>query len=243
MKVTIITVCRNARDTIEKTIQSVLSQDYNNIEYIIIDGKSTDNTLEIINKYKSKITKTISESDKGIYDAMNKGIKISKGMIINFLNSGDYYYNNNTISYVVRKFEKVNTDIIYGDAILYDEYGNIKKIHKNVDSISLARWAICHQAIFVKKSIFKKYGNFNIKYKINSDYEWLLRCIIKNKCKSLYVDKIIVNYLMGGLSETSLYKFYSERIKISLSYHGVFGFIKNNIILKIRNRDDYFLKI
>lgn len=244
MKVTIITVCKNAENTIEATVKSVFSQDYKNIEYIIIDGKSTDKTLEIISKYKKNINTIISETDSGIYEAMNKGAKHATGDIVNFLNAGDHLFANDTVSRIVRLFKKHNSDIIYGDAILYDPnhpLQDVLKSHKYVDGISLARWSICHQALFTKKNIFDKYGYFNTKYKINGDYEWLLRNIFKNKISFFYTNKVIVKYLIGGISWTQdLKRFYYERITIAVKYYGIFRFIINNIIMKIRNKKMYF---
>lgn len=243
IKVTIITVCRNAQDTIENTIKSVTSQDYKNIEYIIIDGKSTDKTLSIINKYK-KICTVVSESDNGIFDAMNKGIRKSSGDIVNFLNAGDLLYKKNTISMIVGQFRKHNSDMIYGDAVLYDPNNplqDVLKSHKYVDGISLACWSICHQALFTKKNIFDKYGDFNTTYKINGDYEWLLRNIFKNKISFFYINKVIVKYLIGGISwSQDLKRFYYERITIAVKYYGIFRFMINNILMKIRNKKMYF---
>lgn len=244
MKVTIITVCKNAQDTIEATVKSVLSQDYKNIEYIIIDGKSTDQTLKIIGKYKRKIGKLISQSDGGIYYAMNKGLKHATGDVVNFLNAGDIYVNKSVISEIVQTFHKHPVDIMYGDAILYDlnnPKDNIVKCHKYIDQISLARWSICHQAIFTNKTVFDKYGIFNIKYKINGDYEWLLRNIFINKISFYYTNQVVVKYLIGGISWLqSPIRFYYERITVATKYYGIIQFIIYNIIMKIRNKKKYF---
>lgn len=245
MKITIVTVCKNAQDTIEKTIKSVISQDYKDVEYIIIDGQSTDKTLLIINKYKNKINIVVSEPDNGIYDAMNKGIVKSTGDIIHFLNAGDVFYKKNTVSKVVKLFKKHNPDIIYGDAILFTANGSgndILKSHKHVDKVSLARWSICHQAIFTKKYIFNKYGNFDNKYKIAADYNWLLNIYVKNKVNFLYTNQIIAKYLIGGISWLRDHKrFYYERITIAVKYYGILRFTVNNIIMRIRNKKLYFI--
>ncbi|MFH1827609.1 MAG: glycosyltransferase family 2 protein [bacterium] len=247
MKVSIITVCKNAQDTIERTIKSVINQDYKNIEYIIIDGKSTDKTLSIINKYKNKISVVISEPDSGIFEAMNKGIRFSTGKIVNFLNAGDLFYKNIVISRIVRLFEKHNPgiDIVYGDAILYDQNNQrnyVLKSHKYVDRISLARWSICHQAMFTKKSVFNKYGDFNYMYKVNGDYEWLLRSTYLKKISFFYTNQVIVKYLIGGSSWSgNRSKFYHERITIAVKYYGLFRFIVNNLIMRIRGKKLYFI--
>lgn len=245
MKVTIITVCKNAQDTIEATIKSVVFQDYKNIEYIIIDGKSTDQTLVVIDKYKTKIKKVVSQPDDGIYYAMNKGMNYASGDIVNFLNAGDVFYKKNTVSGIVKLFKKYNPDIIYGDAVLYDTnnpQNDVLKSHKYVDDISLARWSICHQAMFTAKNIFDKYGKFEIRYKIAADYDWLLRLYIKNKVNFLYTNRVVIRYLIGGVSwYQDLKKFYYERITIAMKYYGLFRFIINNVIMRIRNKRLYFI--
>lgn len=250
MKVSIITVCKNAQDTIEKTIKSVIDQDYRDIEYIIIDGKSTDKTLDILLKYKDKIDIIISEPDEGIYSAMNKGIEKSSGDIIYFLNSGDLLFNTVIISSVVKLFKKRDPDILYGDILLYNK-NNPKELtlvkHKNVDRFYLARDGIYHQAMFVKKNLFKKYGNFNIQFKLQADYDWTLRVLIKNKAIASRIDKTIAQYLQNGAS-SNYKKTWKERFQIlplyfSLSeviFVGIFYWLTYHIVIKIKR--EYFLK-
>jgi glycosyltransferase involved in cell wall biosynthesis len=202
--VSIITVCLNSEKTIEQTIQSVINQTYPNIEYIMIDGKSTDRTLDIIAKYRDKISILVSERDPGIYDAMNKGLKISKGDIINFLNAGDYLYNSSIIERIVSLFTKDNSlEMVYGDAIYYDET-NKKDFYASFhipNRYILFIRGICHQSIFTKKSAFDKFGNFNLKYSIYADHDWLLRVLLKHRIKSYYYNIPVSFYLMGGISE------------------------------------------
>ena len=233
MKVTIITVCKNAQDTIEETIKSVASQDYKDIEYLIIDGKSTDETLKIINKYKNKIDNIISEPDKGIYYAMNKGIKRSTGDLVYFLNSGDLFFDKNTVSNVVKLFSKNNSDIIYGDIALY-EFGNPKKLilrrQNHVSDFFLAHDTIYHQSIFTKRGIFEKYGKFCTKYKLSADYEWVLRSIVKNKIPAYHANLVIAKYLRGGLSFNEQESF-KERLKILPLYFSFFQILLNGLLL------------
>lgn len=250
MKVSIITVCRNAQDTIEKTIKSVIDQDYKNIEYIIIDGRSTDKTLKIINKYKSKINTIISEPDNGIYFAMNKGIKESNGDIIYFLNSGDLLFKKTTISNVVNLFKKGNSEILYGDVLLYnnDDPERLTLVqHKNVNRSYLARDGIYHQAMFVKKNLFEKYGNFNTRFKLQADYEWTLRVLVKNIDIARRIDETVVLYLLNGVS-SNYKKTWKERFQIlplyfsllEIIFVGIFYWLIYHIIIKIRR--EYFLK-
>ena len=210
MKVSIITVAFNSEKTIEKTIQSILSQDYKNIEYLIIDGKSTDNTNEICNKYKNNISKIVSEKDRGIYDAMNKGIQLATGDIIGILNSDDWYANNHVISDVVTTMQKHNADALYGDLIYVDE----KNIHRTKRYWKSGKfnkrkfkfgWMPPHPTVFIKKSLYEKYGLFNLTLQSAADYELMLRYFYKNNVVPCYLPKVITVMLQGGKSNASFH--------------------------------------
>lgn len=199
-KITVITVTYNAENFIENTIISVLKQDYKNLEYIIIDGKSTDDTVKIINKYKEHIAYFISEEDLGIYNAMNKGIEIATGKFINFMNAGDTFTKENVVSSIFKKLEN-KTDIIAGD-INYNNEGNKMVLRKTqgLDDIYNGFFSFCcHQAVFVKTYILKEYM-FDIQYKIAADFEFILRCY-KNKKQFQFINLIVANYLNGGESK------------------------------------------
>ena len=213
-KVTIITVCYNSAATIEDTIQSVLSQTYSNIEYIIIDGLSTDNTLEIVNKYKGQIAKVISEKDAGLYDAINKGIGLASGAIIANINSDDFYSDNNVIADVVTKFEQEKTDLLYTD-LYYVEAENTDKVKRYWKSGAYKKgafykgWMPPHPTFFVKKEVYKKYGVFNLNLKSAADYELMLRFMHKYECTVSYLNRVTVRMRVGGVSNASL----ANRIK------------------------------
>ncbi|WP_239448908.1 glycosyltransferase family 2 protein [Mediterranea sp. An20] len=170
MKISVVTVCYNAVQTLEKTMLSVLNQTYPYVEYIIIDGGSTDGTVDIIKKYADRLAYWVSEPDKGIYDAMNKGIKAATGEWINFMNSGDTFYEANTLAQVCTFMEGQVADIVYGDAKYIYEWGDI--IRKPFFLSELRKHMIfCHQSAFVKMNIMKKY-KFSLKYKISGDYNF-----------------------------------------------------------------------
>lgn len=217
MLITVVTVCLNCEDTIESTIKSVLSQKYSNFEYLIIDGKSTDSTLKIIDKYKSnnKI-KVISESDKGIYDAMNKATKLASGEYIYYLNSGDYFENENVLENVAKKLE-TNLDIYYGNI---RKNNIIEKYPSNINNFYLVfrEKMVCHQAIFAKRKVLLDYP-FDINLRICADRDWMIRCI-KNKKDIYYMNDIVVaNYDCNG--QSSVYsKFNADSIKIAKKYGG-----------------------
>lgn len=213
MKVSIITVCYNSEATIENTIRSVVMQSHKNIEYIIIDGSSTDKTKTIINKYSDEINVFVSEPDSGLYDAMNKGIGLATGDIIGLLNSDDFYKDNNVIEKVVEKFTG-NTDAVYGD-IVYVDKDDIAKIKRYWHSGRFSRykmklgWMPPHPSFFVRNVIYKKYGAFNKNFKTSADYELMLRLIYKHKITMAYLPEVLVNMRDGGQSNVSL----SNRIK------------------------------
>ncbi len=208
MKVSIITVTYNSSNTIERTINSVLDQNYQNIEYIIIDGGSTDNTIQIINKYRNRISKIVSEKDKGIYDAMNKGVYFANGDLICFLNSDDIYFDNNIINIVVQEFINNNIDLVYGDVVFFKK--NINKFTRYYSSkifnLKMLKYGImpAHQSMFIKKDIFDKFGNFSIKYKIAGDFDWVLRVFKNNTIKSKYLNKVLIKMQYGGVSTSGL---------------------------------------
>ncbi len=208
-KVSIITVCYNSEKTIEDTLQSVINQSHPNIEYIVIDGVSTDNTLSIINKYKDKISVLISEKDKGIYDAINKGISIATGDIIANLNSDDFYIDDKVITDVVSTFGKEKTDTLYADLFYVDAY-DINKIVRYWKSkpykegLFLRGWMPPHPTFFVKKEVYQKYGLFDLQFKSAADYEIMLRFIHRFKVSISYLPRVIVKMRIGGVSNANL---------------------------------------
>ena len=191
--ITVITVVRNGEDTLEKTILSVINQTYTNIEYIIIDGASTDSTLKIIKKYNDKITYWTSEPDNGIYDAMNKGIEISTGEWINFMNAGDTFYNENVITNILHYLNS-DFDIVFG---LRNNQKRKKKINVNWWFL-FKNMGICHQTIFSRKNCLLE--KFDLRYRIASDFNWILS-VYSNEAKFKFVDIIIVNYDSNGISK------------------------------------------
>ena len=208
-KVSIITVCFNSEKTIEDTIQSVINQSYANIEYIVIDGVSTDNTLAIINKYKDKIAKIVSEKDNGIYDAINKGINFAKGDIIANINSDDFYIDNNVIADVVATFEKENTDTLYADLYYVDAVDTNKivrywKSKQYKEGLFLKGWMPPHPTFFVKKEVYQQYGLFDLQFKSAADYEIMLRFVHRFKTSIAYLPRVIVKMRVGGVSNANL---------------------------------------
>jgi glycosyltransferase involved in cell wall biosynthesis len=216
--ISIITVCFNSDRTIQNTIDSVLYQTYSNIEYIIIDGDSSDNTVDIIKKYQHQISIFLSEPDNGIYDAMNKGINIATGDIIGILNSDDFYSDDRVIEQIVNKFNDKNVDSVFAN-LLYVNSKNLNKAVRYFDSSQfkpdLFSYGLmpAHPTFFVKKSIYKKYGNFRTDLKIAADFDLMARFLYLNRITYCYFDKVIIVMRMGGIS-TSFSSIWTNNIEI-----------------------------
>lgn len=216
MKISIITVCINSEKTIEQTIQSVINQANCDYEYIIIDGKSTDTTLEIIEKYKDKITTVVSGLDLGIYDAMNKGISLATGDIIGIINSDDWY-EPGIFARVEEYFQNENTEVVYGKMNLFNIDGMSEVlIPSDIEKIRY-EMEIPHPTVFVKREIYERYGKFNLKYRIAADYELMLRLYI-NGVRFEYLEYTIANFRFGGISTQRGEVCTRETLEISLKY-------------------------
>ncbi|WP_299228510.1 glycosyltransferase family 2 protein [uncultured Psychroserpens sp.] len=211
MKISIITATFNSEKTIDTCINSVLNQTYNDIEYLIIDGNSTDNTLDIV-KQKAKQhphVKCYSEPDKGIYDALNKGISKASGSIIGFVHSDDFLASNSIISEIANTFITHNVDGVYGD-LHYVKFDNTNHIVRNWKSQSfksklLAKgWMPAHPTLYLKKEIYTNNGSFNLDYKIAADYDFVLRIFKQDQFKFFYLPHTIIKMRVGGVSNRSL---------------------------------------
>lgn len=208
LKVTIITATYNSEKTIRDTLESIASQDYPNIEHIIIDGYSTDNTLSIVSKFPH-VSRIVSEKDQGIYDAMNKGIGLASGEIVGLLNSDDFYVSYNVVSNVVGRMQKEKTSSLYGD-LVYVQPNQTNKIlrtwiaGKFSPKKFMFGWMPPHPTFFVRKEIYDQLGTFNIKLKSAADYELMLRFLFKEKISVSYLPRVMVKMRAGGLSNASL---------------------------------------
>ncbi|MBK0382250.1 glycosyltransferase [Pedobacter sp. SD-b] len=230
----VITVVFNNVKHIERTIKSVAQQTYPNIEYLIIDGKSTDGTLAIIEKYKENIDIVLSEPDKGIYDAMNKGLKLAKGDYILFMNSGDEIYDKNTVATIFK--DQAFADIYYGETEMIDEdlINQGQRRHKAPERLDLNSFrfgmSVSHQAIYIKKSITKFYDP---QYQLSADIDWILDAI--SKAKTIMNTKMYVaKYLIGGMSKKRQRQSLLERYQIFKKYYGFFPNLFNHVIIAFK---------
>lgn len=205
MKVSIVTVVYNCVKTIRGCIESVLAQDYNNIEYVIIDGGSNDGTLDIIKEYETRLGSFISEKDKGIYDAMNKGVKRATGDIVGILNADDFFYDTSTVTKIVSAFKEDNTlDATIADIVFVNEDNDKVLRHYKADKWRPSKfaWGFMppHPSFFCRKALFEKLGYYKTDYKIAADYELLIRFLLVNKIKYKYLPIITTRMRMGGVS-------------------------------------------
>ena len=209
-KVSIITVVYNGTTHLEQTIQGVLKQSYDNIEYIIIDGGSTDGTLEIIEKYNTQITYWVSEPDGGIYDAMNKGIAKATGEIVGLINADDWY-EKDAVSVVVDKFEKENVDVVHGSMRIVKENAEhfVKSAASDLDHLSKGM-LLNHPTVFAKRALYEAYGGFDTTYRIVADWEMMMRWK-GQEVKFGALNETLANFRMGGVSSLYLKKNFSEK--------------------------------
>jgi len=214
MKISIITSTYNSEKTVKDTLESILNQTYKNIELLIIDGKSKDGTLNIVRQYETLFQgrlRYVSEPDKGIYDAMNKGICMATGDVIGILNSDDLYMDNKVLEDIANAFIQSNVDSIYGNLIFVDENDTNKVVRTwkgsqyHPDGF-LKGWHPAHPTFYVRREVYEKYGGFDISFNVSADFELMLRFIEKHKISNLYLDRTFVRMRMGGESTGSIKK-------------------------------------
>lgn len=209
MKVSIITIAYNSGKSIADAINSVLGQTYPNIEYIVVDGQSKDDTMDIVRSFGTRITKHISEPDKGIYDALNKGIRLAEGDVVGFLHSDDIFAGPDVIADAVALFAEKQTDSIYGD-LQYVYKNDTSRVFRNwkAGSFSMQKlrfgWMPPHPTFYVKKQVYDQYGLFNTDFRIAADYENMLRFLGKHRISTAYLPRVMVKMRVGGASNRSL---------------------------------------
>ncbi len=220
MKISIITVVYNNEATLQQAIESVLNQSYPNIEYVIIDGSSKDNTVSIIESYKNRLGYFISEPDKGLYDAMNKGIQAATGDVIGILNSDDLYQDSTVLSDIVHQFStNPALDIVYGN-LVYVKKDAVDQVVRNWKSKDYyAKFfddgnVPPHPSLFLRKEVYEKVGLFNLEFKLAADYEFMFRVFKKYDFKSKYIDRLIVKMRLGGETNKSIQNIINQNKEI-----------------------------
>ena len=227
-RITIVTVCRNAESTIESTIKSVIEQTYTDIEYIIIDGCSSDGTLDIINKYKNNIDIIVSEPDKGIYDAMNKAVRLATGEWINFMNSGDSFFDSDVIFNVFNNKDYNDIGVIYGNVKHICTWGEYELIPSDISMMSY-RTPFCHQSSFIRTSLMKEKG-YDISYRFAADYNFFFNCW-KKGIKFKYISNTV------SIFDSSIGSFSANNPKAVRAEEKKIASIKESLYFKLRVRD------
>lgn len=225
MKVSIITSCYNREKTIRSCIESVLAQDYPDIEYIVVDGASKDGSLSIINEYKDRISKIISEPDRGMYEAINKGIRAATGDVIGLVHSDDFMYATDTVSHVVKKMEETDCDFLYADGIFVNEQ-NINKVVRKWIGGKYARWKVrcgwlpLHPTCYIKRDVMMRCGLYDESYKIAADTNLLVNYLCNCNLKVAYLQKFVTRMRMGGMSTdaSKRKKMWNEDIRVYTGY-------------------------
>jgi glycosyltransferase involved in cell wall biosynthesis len=241
LRVSIITVCFNAAATIESTINSVLNQSYKNIQYIVIDGKSTDNTMDVVNKYTTNISKVVSKPDNGLYEAINKGIALSDGDVVGILNADDIFYDDSIIETIVKKFnENTTTMSLIGDIAFINTSNKITRHYSSKNwAPFFLRFGVMppHPSFYCRRELFSKHGNYRTDFKIAADFELLLRFLLINKVNYKYINQIIVLMNPGGLSTKNWFshQIITKEIRKACQLNGIYT---NYVFISFR----YFFK-
>lgn len=234
MKISIITTCFNRKATIRNAVESVLAQDYPGIEYIVVDGASTDGTTNIVREYGGRIAKIISEPDRGMYEAINKGIRAATGDVVGLLHSDDFFYDNHVVSRIAERMEKTGADFLYGNGLFVD-CDNTDKVVRNWIGGKYRTWKVrhgwlpLHPTCYIKRDVMLRRGLYNETYKIAADSDLLLRYLMGGDITVTYLDCYIVKMRMGGLSTDNARRrqMWHEDIRMYHS-HGI-----NPVIAKI----------
>lgn len=239
--VSVITVCYNAAGTIASTLDSVRAQTWRPLESVVVDGGSKDGTQDIVSRYADVTGAVVSEPDRGIYDAMNKGIGLARGEIIHFLNADDSFVDEGVVEAAACIFmSEPDVDLVYGDAIYRSADGAMLRRFARVTARNLLYGDLCHQAVFARRRVFERCGPFNLDYRINADYDWLLR-VFRGGAQVRYMPRPVVNYDAGGQSAANLSFTCAERLKVRLQYTsrpayriGEFGYrLRRKVLTKL----------
>lgn len=222
VKISIITVCFNSAKTIQETLISVASQTYPHVEYILIDGGSSDGTLALLEAYRAHIDVLISEPDKGIYDAMNKGIQLATGDVIGLLNADDLYANEEVLTHVATAFMDEKLDACYADLIYFATEAPEKVVrywrsNPFVPGLFAKGWCPAHPTFFVRKRVYEQYGLFDISFKGGNDVELMMRLLEKHRIRTCYLPTVMVKMRLGGVSNNSLKGIIAQNRQILLA--------------------------
>lgn len=218
ISVSVITVAFNTVATIGETLDSVRRQMWRPLESVVVDGASTDGTQDIVADYADITGTVVSEQDKGIYDAMNKGIALARGEVLHFLNADDSFASPLVVNEAVRAFQShADIDLVFGDAVYCSPEGRYLRRYRHVNAWNLVYGDLCHQVVFSHRRLFDRFGTFNVDFRINADYDWLLR-VFRGGAKAFYLPIAVANFRVGGACSEDVSKTLAERRRVRLNY-------------------------
>lgn len=209
MKISVITACHNSEKYIEHTIRSVVSQTHRDLEYIIVDGKSEDQTIEIIRSFGSSVSKWISEPDRGLYDALNKGLEMATGDVVGFLHSDDFFTTDKVLENIALTFEKEKSMAVYGD-IQFVDPADVERPLTNRKAGKCSRlkllmgWSPPHPAFYARRTVYEQYGGFDTSFSIAGDYDSIIRFLVKQRISAVYLPQVLVRMRVGGVSNRTM---------------------------------------
>lgn len=228
MKVSIVTICRNCEETIEATIQSVLSQTYGDIEYVIVDGNSTDSTLEIVAKYEARLSKVLYKCDAGIYDSINRGIEACSGEVIGVIHGGDSLYDKEVISKLIKVMRTSKADVVYGNSIVVSNENKVVRVNKSPKyeyNLLNKGWMPSHQSIYVRRKAMERVGLYRTDIGLIADYEWFVRLVHVPKLTIVASHQLVLRFLAGGVSTKNyshkLFSKHGDSLRLSWTINGI----------------------
>ena len=248
MKISIITVAYNSAATISDTLRSVASQSHRDIEHIVIDGASTDNTLDVVRAHGPHLTRLVSEHDQGIYDAMNKGLRLASGDVIGFINSDDFYASTEVIAKVVKAFSDPTVDACYGDLcyVKPDDVASVVRYWRSSafsPGLFLRGWCPPHPTLYVRRRVYERFGEFDLRYRIAADVELMMRFLEVHRINALYIPEILVRMRTGGTTNRSVSNIVRQNLEIwrALKDHGLRPSVSSFVAGKLLSRGKQFL--
>jgi glycosyltransferase involved in cell wall biosynthesis len=249
MKISIVTVSFNSAKTIRHTLRSVREQTHGEIEHIIVDGASKDNTLEVVAAEGAHVAKVVSERDNGIYDAMNKGIALASGEIIGFINADDFYASPNVLTTVAATFEKSGADCCYGDLCYVSQVDPTRTVRywRSADFVPGSfqkSWCPPHPTFFVRRSVYQRLGGFNLSFKIAADFDLMARYLEAAGISSHYIPEVLVKMRLGGTTNRSLSNIFKQNAEIrrALSKNGLRSSLVSFVLNKLVARAIQFVR-
>lgn len=248
MKISIITATYNSGKTIADTLDSVATQSHDDVEHIVVDGQSNDDTLSILDAHRGRIARLVSEPDQGIYDAMNKGIGMATGEVIGLLNSDDVFADRDSLSEVAAVMQDPDVDCCYGD-LVYVDSGDLSRIVRYWKSrpyeAGLFRkgWVPPHPTFYVRRHVYERYGRFDLNYRLAADFELMLRFLEKHRIRSVYIPRVLVKMRLGGATNQSLANIFKQNVEIyrSARQHQIGMSVAKFVLGKIWARSAQFL--